>query len=165
MEPRNELDHYWKLKTYTIIRRSSVHGLVVELGYDNVNSTRPQAELINILDRHERGQVVYDQFPDQKLVDLADGTGYEEKVKRNWSLPYAKRLRLIEALQKADTRGSSFERFLELPAELRAKVYECYVLSLPQTLRTPLSPPFSRVCSLIRRELLPIFYGYESPQS
>lgn len=76
---------------------------------------------------------------------------------------------LIQALERAD-EVATFDRFLDLPPELRVLVYKFHYndfelrasctnkISSHNELTYPSPPAIAQVCSLIRRESLPCFY-------
>ena len=64
---------------------------------------------------------------------------------------------LLPKLEKMDD-VRDFPRFMELPAELRTRVYELYVAAFPNTLRLPTKPPLSRTSRFVRQEVLPVLY-------
>lgn len=151
-------NNYWSLKTYTRANKQYLIRHLATLGYDKVHPSRTTAQLNEILHRHKRGQVCYDQYTDQKLVDLSRGTAWAVKAKTDGTLPHATRLRVVNSLQHADNRGSTFDRFLSLPPELRVKVYEHYVARFPKKMVAAVNPPLARTCRLIRQESLLVFY-------
>jgi hypothetical protein len=51
----------------------------------------------------------------------------------------------------------TFEKLLELPRELRCRIYELYFRSF-DVLDQPVQPPISQVSRLLRTETLPVFY-------
>lgn len=120
----NGFDQYWQLERHYGVKRSVLHEKVIGLGYKKVTSSRTAEELVELLHRHERGQVCYDRYTDQQLLHASQGTEWAIKAKADGTIPYTKRIRLINGLQKADTIGSSFTRFVDLPPELRIKVYQ-----------------------------------------
>lgn len=65
---------------------------------------------------------------------------------------------LIQVLQDAD-ENLKFEKFTELPPELRNMVYEYYFASFDQPIYAPTQPPLTLTCRLLRKESLPIFYS------
>jgi hypothetical protein len=57
-------------------------------------------------------------------------------------------------------RDRTFNRFSELPAELRKSVYEYYIADwMSDALYVPSQPPLARINRLIRSEVLPLFYS------
>ncbi|KAF2161662.1 hypothetical protein M409DRAFT_59042 [Zasmidium cellare ATCC 36951] len=68
---------------------------------------------------------------------------------------------LVALLEKADN-DQGFDRFLDLPPELRACVYDSYFRLLlemnDESLTSPLPPPITEVCSVLRKETLKPFY-------
>ncbi|GIZ43349.1 hypothetical protein CKM354_000658100 [Cercospora kikuchii] len=67
---------------------------------------------------------------------------------------------LVSKLHEADD-GETFNRFLDLPAELRLYIYELYFESF-ETQERPLPAPYpiplAHVSSLLRKEVLPVYY-------
>lgn len=85
------------------------------------------------------------------------------------SLQGANKPALIEALEDADEKAT-FDRFLDLPPELRVAIYRLHYEDFDlrdnctdgivshNELTYPSAPAITQVCSLVRRESLPIFY-------
>lgn len=48
---------------------------------------------------------------------------------------------------------------MELPAELRNRIYEMYFDDLRQPIYAPKQPPLTLTCSLVRKEALPLFFA------
>jgi hypothetical protein len=68
------------------------------------------------------------------------------------------RKQMIEALCLAD-ENSHFERFLDLPAELRERIYELHCADFAdEVLTNSTYPPLARLDKQFRDKLLPIFY-------
>lgn len=57
--------------------------------------------------------------------------------------------RLLRALTKASHVGKQFHRFLDLPPELRTRVYEFYVAAFPENLLLPVCSLWIRIMSII----------------
>lgn len=158
MDISNELNRYWRLHDYSSLDKESLSTRVMALGTDQANLPGTRSQLVEILERHERGQICYDRYSDQQLEDLSRSIGWAVRPLADGLLWYWTHLRLIEALQEADDDGRVFGKILSLPAELRLQIYEHHFATYPETLVTPAQPPITRTCRLIRREALPLFY-------
>ncbi|EME44805.1 hypothetical protein DOTSEDRAFT_35165 [Dothistroma septosporum NZE10] len=64
---------------------------------------------------------------------------------------------LVKALEAADD-NIVFSKLVDLPAELRCRVYYFYVAAFPAKLYSPAQPPLALTCKLLRSEVLPVFY-------
>lgn len=64
---------------------------------------------------------------------------------------------LIELLKTADDQ-QSFDKFLDLPPELRERIAKYYIREFGAALTFPTQPPLARTSRLVRREVLPLFY-------
>jgi hypothetical protein len=66
---------------------------------------------------------------------------------------------LIETLLAAD-KARTFQRLLDLPAELRKAIYEFHFSDFSgKALLHPAQPPLARTCHQLRDEVLPLFYS------
>lgn len=155
----NAFNDYWKLNDYNGVVRRDLRARVIALGHPRVSPTRSVHELVQLLHRHERGQPCWDDYTDRELVIYSRGKECAVELRKNGKLVSADRLKVINALEHLDTRGCSFDRFRDLPPELRTKVYDYYVAAFPEALHLPVTPPLARTCRIVRRELLPVFYG------
>lgn len=68
------------------------------------------------------------------------------------------RSQAISDLEERDD-NEVFTRFLDLPPELRNRVYEYYNAPFSKGLVVPTQPPLARTCRIIRAEVLPVFYA------
>lgn len=64
----------------------------------------------------------------------------------------------ILRLRQAD-ENQQFTRFLDLPAELRNRIYYFYDAHFDECLICPTKPPLARTCRQLNQELLPLFYS------
>ena len=111
-----------------------------------------RGRLIELYYRMQRGLPSYDHWrvPElRKRFRARNLTIFTEK---------AYKTDLIEALEASD-EDMRFERFMDLPVELRARVYIMYYEDLPSLPTAPRHPPISLVSSQIRQESLPLFYS------
>lgn len=70
---------------------------------------------------------------------------------------------MVKLLERADDE-QRFDKFLDLPCELRLMVYEIHLegLELPKGPRSVKPPPVCRASSLLREEALPLFKAKEN---
>lgn len=73
------------------------------------------------------------------------------------SLRTIEHTRLVETLEKDDDEPS-FHKVMDLPAELRVRIYEFYIEDFPIALYKPTQPPLATISRHIRNEFLPVFY-------
>lgn len=157
----NGFDSYWKLDTYDELTKDTIYRRLQALGLDKVSLSRTKADLVTILHRHDSGRICFDRYTDAEL--WARGLQYrrEHNVVRNRdnTISHAARVRLIKFLEEQDDAKYTFKRFLDIPPELRNRVYEFYIADFPSSLKLPTKPPLSRTCRLLRQEVLPVFYA------
>lgn len=118
--------------------------------------------LRTLLNRSERGLLYYDKYSIEELKSFVDGR----------SLTYPKRSRrtknsVIAMLEAADDEPR-FEKMLDLPAELRVRIYELYFANFGQIVESddgrgmvPLyyhQPPITTASRLLRQESFNIFF-------
>lgn len=107
--------------------------------------------------RYQRGLVNYDTCSVAELQGFCSQRGIMSK-------PEARRLfksQLVEKLDDADN-GETFDKFLDLPAELRQHVYELYFGTLAEQhgdRPAPYPVPITEACSLVRHESIPVYYS------
>lgn len=83
--------------------------------------------------------------------------------RRKIDLPSAKLLNKSKGNKHASDGEASFHRFLDLPAELRNKIYSYAVLiNKPIHLAAAFAPPITRVSKQLRAEALPVFFAENS---
>ncbi|KAK3722719.1 hypothetical protein LTR37_002290 [Vermiconidia calcicola] len=121
-----------------------------KLGFYHPQSGQ-KGRLHELLHRAERGLPSYDQPTAGSLRTIAGASdkGY---------LKTAKKRELIHFLEEQDEKvGVEFERFMDLPPELRVQVYELYFKSLGPIYAAS-QPPITKVSRIVREESLPTFY-------
>lgn len=114
----------------------------------------PSAEkwqLAEEVKRADRGDLAYGK---QTVEDLQR---YVRQRRLQPPKNFNSRRRLTEVL-KDDDDHKVFPKFLDLPPELRERVYGFYLAGFPQVLEFPTQPPLARTCQLMRTEVLPAFY-------
>ena len=62
-------------------------------------------------------------------------------------------------LEQADDEHNAFHRFLDLPPELRERVYTQFFNSYFDDDNPKCQPPISYASRTVRQEALPVFYG------
>lgn len=109
-------------------------------------------ETIRLNNRKERGLLDYGNCSVNELKDFI--------LSRRIKLPFGKfpRATFTYVLEKADEERT-FNRFLELPRELRDNIYGKYFDALPVLPLKRHQPPLTLVSSLIRKESLPLYYS------
>ncbi|KAF7193769.1 hypothetical protein HII31_04838 [Pseudocercospora fuligena] len=103
--------------------------------------------------RLDRGLLAYEAYSLSELRRFA-----HEKCRRITTFPDDK-LSLIQLLEEAD-EDMKFP-LMDLPPELRCKIYEFSVASLNIPSK-PTQPPITKICRIVRREALPIFNDHVS---
>ncbi|KAK5138325.1 hypothetical protein LTR08_003386 [Meristemomyces frigidus] len=143
---------YWKLPLHDY-HYTTVKALKERLqneGYRIVSSFR-KSILVALAQKSDRGLPCYDGCTMDELVKFATDRGVLLSGK-----PTTKAI--AEALKHEDTQRT-FDRFNDLSAELRVRVYSFHMAGVPQMLLSPTQPPIARTCKLVRSESLPVFYS------
>lgn len=148
MEDKNRLDRYWRLDDYKGDGPEALKPLVVRAGF-NVSPRPSKGVLVNRLHRLARGALIYDKCSTAEIQGFLAARGLHEPEKRDLA---------IRALHRADDEAQ-FPRFLELPPELRNRVYDFYFATMPTRMRPGVQAPITRASKLLRSETLPNFYG------
>lgn len=113
----------------------------------NPSFPKNKKDLVNRLVKHHSQPMVYEGFAETELRQFVKDRGIDERIKQKKDL--------VARLEKAD-RDRQFP-FLELPAELRNRIYLLALVS-NFILVPPTQPPLCNVCRQIRSECLAIFY-------
>lgn len=145
----SNFDKYWRFDHESL----SCNQLVVELHKQGrkVAKSSHRSELIREANRTDRGELVYEK---QNLVDLK-----RYILQRRLQLPQSRNSRnQLVAVLKADDDSKVFSKFLDLPPELRERIYEFYIAGFPRMLEFPSQPTLARTSKLMRKEVLPVFY-------
>jgi len=85
----------------------------------------------------------------------------ESPIQRDVTSLDLRQLGAVIRLEYADTRPKlDFDKFMELPPELRFTIYEYYLGDFrDRPLHAPTMPPLARVHKTLRAELIPIFFA------
>ena len=141
-------DRYWKLGFYPDKTPHELKEYLATNGYQcpiNANADR----LMKAVGRCQRGMLSYEKYSADELRGFC--------LARKISLP-SKRMavpRLALMLENADDDvEATFPRFMELPAELRNRIYELHFCDYDEIDTEYDQPPITQVCA----ESLPVFY-------
>ncbi|CAK4010453.1 Hypothetical predicted protein [Lecanosticta acicola] len=153
--------HYWKLQNWSaeprLLRAQHRKGT---LPFPAPAAKTTPARLAQIASRFERNLINYEACDIRELRRFV--TDRRLKPQRGDATDSARvtREELIKRLERAD-ETAKFEQFLDLPAELRVKVYECAgeLYSEKEIVAALPPPPIAGVCRQLRKESLPVFYG------
>ncbi|KAM3420551.1 hypothetical protein BST61_g3814 [Cercospora zeina] len=146
----------WKLVRDERLNRSGIRSEMRAAGYP-VKSMGTKEELLQKYIRWQRGLLNYDRCTPAELRRFCTERGLT-------SSQTAAKLHvsgLVRKLYEADD-GETFNRFLDLPAELRVHIYELYLEDFgakKEPLDAPYPMPLAEACSLVRREFLPVYHS------
>lgn len=160
---------YWKIPKYYFTNQYSgvapserKRMAVRYLEERNIKVSRETTleRLADLVSRFERGCLNYTSYDANTLEGFAAARSLQDYGNGRLS-----KKALIGVLEHADD-NARFERMLELPAELRVRIYEYYCLALGHSFAlgpgyVPLEhrqPPLTLACRLLRQESLPLFY-------
>lgn len=112
------------------------------------------ARLRELYVRHQRGLLSFESLPLQELRQFATVRGITVD-------PNAVSTVVKAQLEKADNEAT-FDRFTDLPPEVRQIIFRHYYESLLSSIRAvrKYQPPITMVSRMIRQESLPLLYGY-----
>ncbi|KAK5733158.1 hypothetical protein LTR17_009899 [Elasticomyces elasticus] len=147
--------HYWAYPSpYRVLNRSEIQSILRhDCKLDLKFSTLKNEQLAKILARLELGLPKRSESNDQVMLLIPAGTQGIKYAQESFA-DYRRRL---IALADTDPSKYKFHRFLDLPPELRQRVY-AYALSYSDNAYHLQQPAVSRVSRLLRTESLPIFY-------
>ncbi|KAK4496508.1 hypothetical protein PRZ48_012488 [Zasmidium cellare] len=163
---RKETD-YWKMYFY---RRSPklLRSQLDKLDFSHHASTGG-SRLAYLVTRAERSLMSYEKCSLDELRSFC--AARKVQVPESSSRKKTEHIRLLE---EADENGMTFSRFLDLPPELRVRIYTYYMDFLGQRTSVFLAPlrdqadlcftkvlpppPIAQVSTVMRRESIPMFY-------
>ncbi|KAK5127359.1 hypothetical protein LTR85_006698 [Meristemomyces frigidus] len=151
-QSNEEGDRYWQLGRFNHFTKAQLRPFLQAAGYPLKSSTTKPV-MLGCAKRLERGLVCYYACSDEQLQTFARDRALTELAGR----PFRRRT-WVEGLMHADDE-QPFERFLDLPPELRDEVYGWHMAAFPDGLLTPTQPPLCRTSRLVLRESLPVFYA------
>ncbi|KAF2480270.1 hypothetical protein BDY17DRAFT_327235 [Neohortaea acidophila] len=156
---------YWELEEYSLLGpNTTLYMRARALGCGPEAKDWTVEDLSAWLRRRDLQLADYDNclndelatFIRDRLIPIFPATPQEpirEKKK-----PCVFRRRAIEALEDAD-HALSFHRFLDLPPELRNRVYELHFEDFPRALKLPAKPPIACTSHFVQQEALPVLYA------
>ena len=146
---------YWKLDSANRCKKSGLRKKLEENGHSVFESgCGTTARLRALYDRCQRGLLSFEGLPLQDLSRFATLRGIVVDPDATATIVKAQ-------LEKADNEAT-FDRFTELPPEIRQIIFQYYFGSLPSSERVPCKyqPPITMASRMIRAESLPLFYDY-----
>ncbi|KAK5138322.1 hypothetical protein LTR08_003383 [Meristemomyces frigidus] len=152
----NRLDKYWHLEDFSDMPNRTICRDVQAAGYPGYEITA-KSRLNMYRQLVERKVLCYYNCTDAELRLFVKDRGVQLAARRA-RRPVFNRDKWIRALMDKDATPV-FERFLDLPPELRMHVYGWYMAAFPATLKGPSQPPLTRMARLVRQESLPAFYS------
>ncbi|PIA90968.1 hypothetical protein CB0940_11094 [Cercospora beticola] len=97
--------------------------------------------------RRQRGLLIYGDCSQEELRQFCGERGIRLLRSSN------NRAGMIASLELADDKGTTFDRFLDLPAELRLRIYQSYKASLGSKFGPfSVAPPITSVSKMTRQE-------------
>lgn len=159
VDKKNSYGFYWRLNEdygSTTNMRSKIR----ERGYVTEVKKLEKGDLVKLLQRQDRGLPCYDRCSDKELKRFTTARNLQCYLESNKSEQMSKLLRdlAIQTLTEADD-NPSFNKFMDLPPELRIRIYEYYNREFPDALYFPTKPPLSRISRQVRQEMLPVFFS------
>ena len=147
----NKHDDYWKIQEHEGLTAKQMKAELDRRNYI-VTSTASKAGYREHLRRSDKGCISFDQFTNDELRQLIHARDIRHQGKCD------SRRTLIRILKQADD-NPKFHRFRSLPPEIRNTIYEMYNAEFTEPIYAPTQPPLTKVCRLIRRESLQMFYN------
>lgn len=142
---------YWRLDQFGSFTKPDVMDHITELTKQHFSIWGKKTTLVDALVLLERGLLDYSKCTRTELVKFATD-------RKLLTASKASKEELVHGLEQAD-KERRFEKFIDMPPELRVRIYGYYVAGFSKLLYTPAQPPLSLTCSLIRKEILPVFYS------
>lgn len=147
---------FWKLIRLEGLTCSRIKDSLRGAGY-RFNASANKEQLIQQHLRCQRGLLSYAQCTTAELRTfcVARGLASTQEVK------HMRSPNLVHRLSEADN-GETFNHFLDLPAELRVQIYELYFEGFHASGSTPRAPypiPLAKSCTVVRREVMPVYLG------
>jgi hypothetical protein len=148
----NGSNTYWKLDSGFALPHRRLRHRIRNMDLPTLRKT-PRSRLSELYIRLQRGLICYEGLPIRELRNFAAQRGLVVSTEAFKSF---KALKVL--LEKADD-DTTFERFSDLPPELRQTVFRHYFDSLVvRKARYKQQPPITLVSRTLREESLPLFY-------
>ena len=142
---------YWKLACPVHTSSTSARAMMEAMNFYCPESAS-NARIMQLLRRAERGLTSFDRYQLAELKKFIEARGLSDGKEKYKTV---KKATLIALLERVDEE-SVFSRFMDLPPELRLRVYEHHFASFDTVDAEP--PPILGVSREIRKEARPLFY-------
>lgn len=135
---------YWELSVGDLLNKEDLHSRLYWTNTHALKSTKV-ARLRELYVRFQRGMRSYEGVNRKELENIV--------AQRRILLPdpYVTMNDLKSQLEKYDDEHNTFHRFLDLPPELREKIYTQYFNNYDEDDNPKCQPPISRASRLVRR--------------
>lgn len=151
-------DSYWRLKapnpSFTVPR---LKGILESRGYATGQIT-DKKWLQDSLFRADLGLMSYVPYSNDELREFIEARRIAARHDDDGKIR-GRRMDLVLLLDCQDQQPD-FHRFLDLPAELRNRIYRMYFDSLEEPQLAPSQPPLTVANRQLRSETLPMFYAW-----
>jgi hypothetical protein len=143
---------YWQLPDFDSPTRQELHQGLSHHGRE-ISKSSNKTQLVYQHERLARSLPSYAKCTTPMLLGFArdralvSSTGYTPS-----------RWELVDLLLSAD-EDTRFERFIELPPELRGRIYEYYVDGFSDVVCSLRPPPLALTSKLLKKEVMPVFYA------
>jgi hypothetical protein len=147
-------DRYWKLGFYTNKTTLELQEYLAAHGYQRTKNANKK-KLMDAVGRCQRGLLSYAKFSADELRGFcfARKLSLPSERMQDLKVPH-----LVDMLEHADDDvEATFPRFMELPAELRNRIYELHFQDYDEISTEHDLPPITEVAR-IGTEALPLFY-------
>ncbi|SMR64014.1 unnamed protein product [Zymoseptoria tritici ST99CH_3D1] len=158
--PNSHAD-YWKIPATDQDERSTALKAIIDQpgGKQHYTTATTRYRLVELAARTHRGLRCYDGDSVQELKQFVSQRGLVAAL----ATSRVKKLELMDLLETAD-EDATFDRFSELPPELRTLIYELhfeFFLTFDNfgSINSASPPPITHVNSQIRQETMQLFYA------
>ncbi|KAK4901504.1 hypothetical protein LTR27_001276 [Elasticomyces elasticus] len=148
----DKFDRYYRLDNTKSknMHTQDLYFLATNAGYPTSGSGVTRAVMLRYASRIRRGLLCYHLCTNTELQRFMDDRNLTSPKEPFLRTQHILELELWDELLK-------FKRFMDLPPELRAVIYDFYMAGFPQVLNCPAQPPLSRTGRLVRSEMLGSF--------
>ncbi|TKA70254.1 hypothetical protein B0A55_07762 [Friedmanniomyces simplex] len=153
---RDNHDDYWKIDLYNGTAKEMRAWL--EDRHYQVGAFKEKDRLDQCILRSKLGRISYYKHTNAELRNLIAIRKIDTSAPSMQHYRGNTKEKLLALLDYEDEHPK-FERFLQLPPELRNKVYAYHYADFRDRIYAPSQPPLSRICRQLRRESLPMFYA------
>ncbi|SMR64016.1 unnamed protein product [Zymoseptoria tritici ST99CH_3D1] len=136
---------YWKLRKYGFASVVHMKRFLQSVGY-HCNTSHTKSKMTALLARYEQDFLSYSKCTIRELKSFV--------VQRDLAIESHRKSSMIQSLEEADD-NITFDKFLDLPPEVRERIYGNHLDSLNlKGLVNALPPPITRTCKVVRHESL-----------